>query len=432
MIPILDLKAQYQPIAAELEEAVVAVLRSGNYVLGGTVADFEQDFAAFCGTREAVAVSTGTAALHLALEAAGIGPGDEVITTPLTFVATVAAILYAGATPVLVDVDPETLTLDPKRLESAITPRTRAVLPVHLHGRLADMEAICAIARRHGLLVIEDAAQAHGAERDGRRAGAFGDIGCFSFYPGKNLGACGEGGAIVTSRPDLAEAVRCLRDWGQAGKYNHIRRGYNFRLDAVQAAVLAVKLRHLPAWTVGRRAVADAYHLRLAGLDVGLPSPAGLDHVHHVFALRVSHREAMAEALRAEGVATGIHYPRPVHLQPAYADLGYGPGDFPVAEQVARETLSLPIYPELTATQIDHIGAAVARACAGVQPAVARQSQPIPVPERPAPEKPLPDNLIPGNPAPERPEPRFPHPHVPASRMRHPVTDEASDARHSP
>lgn len=369
MIPLLDLKAQYATIAAELESAAVAVLRSGSYVLGPAVEAFERNFAAFCGVSEAVGVSSGTAALHLALEAAGVGPGDEVITTPLTFVATVAAIAYCGARPVLVDVDAESLTLDPARIERAITPHTRAIMPVHLHGRLADMEAIVAIARRHGLLVIEDAAQAHGAERDGCRAGAFGDIGCFSFYPGKNLGACGEGGAIVTHRPDLANAVRCLRDWGQLGKYNHIRKGHNFRLDAIQAALLDVKLRHLPRWTEDRRRIAGAYHRGLAASGVRLPAQAGRDHVHHVFAIRTPMRDALAAALRQEGVATGIHYPRPVHLQPAYADLGYREGDFPVAEAIARETLSLPIYPELTPDQIDHVVTAAGRACADAKAA---------------------------------------------------------------
>ncbi|MBS7695923.1 MAG: DegT/DnrJ/EryC1/StrS family aminotransferase [Chelatococcus sp.] len=367
MIPLLDLKAQYATIAAELESAAVAVLRSGSYVLGPAVEAFERNFAAYCGVSEAVGVSSGTAALHLALEAAGVGAGDEVITTPLTFVATVAAIQYCGARPVLVDVDPASLTLDPAQIESAITSRTRAIMPVHLHGRLADMDAILAIARRHRLVVIEDAAQAHGAERDGRRAGAFGDIGCFSFYPGKNLGACGEGGAIVTNRTDLANTARCLRDWGQAGKYNHIRKGYNLRLDAIQAALLDVKLRHLPGWTEGRRRVADAYRLGLAAADVTLPAKAGLDHVHHVFAIRSATRDALAAALQKEGVATGIHYPRPVHLQPAYGDLGYREGDFPMAEAVARETLSLPIYPELTPDQIDHVVSAVARACAALR-----------------------------------------------------------------
>jgi dTDP-4-amino-4,6-dideoxygalactose transaminase len=362
MIPLVDLKAQYRSIADELEHAVLSVMRSGHYVLGEQVGAFEADFAAFCGVREAVAVNTGTSALHLALEAAGIGPGDEVITTTMTFVATVAAIQYAGATPVLVDIDQDTWTLDPAQVEAAISPRTRAIMPVHLHGRLADMDAIMAIARRHGLLVIEDAAQAHGAERNGRKAGSFGDIGCFSFYPGKNLGACGEGGAVVTNSPEIADAVRCLRDWGQAGKYNHIRKGYNFRLDTIQAAVLGVKLRHLPAWTEARRRIASEYDLLLCDCGVSRPARSGRDHVHHVYGLRVTERDAMAERVRAEGVAVGIHYPRPVHLQPAYADLGYGPGSFPVAEALARETLSLPIYAEMTADQVAHVADAVKRA----------------------------------------------------------------------
>jgi dTDP-4-amino-4,6-dideoxygalactose transaminase len=227
MIPLLDLKSQYSAVQEPLERAVLDVLRSGDYVLGDPVKRFEKDFAEYCGTADSIALSTGTAALHLALLAAGVGPGDEVITVPLTFVATVSAILYAGATPVLVDVDQVAYTMDPAAFEAAITPRTRAVMPVHLHGRLANMDVVCEIARRHNLIVIEDAAQAHGAEQDGRKAGSFGAMGCFSFYPGKNLGACGEGGAVVTNDPELAAKLRCLRDWGQQGKYNHVLRGYN-------------------------------------------------------------------------------------------------------------------------------------------------------------------------------------------------------------
>jgi dTDP-4-amino-4,6-dideoxygalactose transaminase len=347
MIPFLDLHAQYRAIGPELEEAVLATLRSGNYVLGDAVACFEANFAAYCGTGHAVALSSGTAALHLALVAAGIGPGDEVITVPATFVATVAAIIYAGARPVFVDIDPATWTMDPARIAAAVTPRTRAVVPVHLHGRLADMAAICGAARRHGLIVIEDAAQAHGAER-GRRAGAFGDIGCFSFYPGKNLGACGEGGAVTTDRADFAEAVRSLRDWGQQGKYNHVRHGFNYRMDGVQGAALGVKLPRLDGWNAGRRRVANAYQAGLAP-GIGRPAPIGADHACHVYAVRVEDRDALRADLQAAGVATGIHYPVPVHLQPAYAGLGYREGDFPHAEALARETLSLPLYPELSA-----------------------------------------------------------------------------------
>jgi dTDP-4-amino-4,6-dideoxygalactose transaminase len=295
----------------------------------------------------------------LALLAAGIGPGDEVITVPMTFVATVAAIIYSGAKPVFVDIDPETWTMDPGRVEAAITPRTKALLPVHLHGRLADMAALAAIARRHGLVVIEDAAQAHGAERDGVKAGAFGDIGCFSFYPGKNLGACGEGGAIVTGNADYAARIRSLRDWGQEGRYNHVRHGFNYRMDAVQGAALGVKLTRLDQWNRARRRIANTYWRQLAG-DVALPAgPFGADHAAHVYAIRVRGRDAVRAALDAAGVATNIHYPRPVHLQPAYAGLGHAAGDFPVAEAFAAEALSLPIYPELGAADQHRVIAAV-------------------------------------------------------------------------
>jgi dTDP-4-amino-4,6-dideoxygalactose transaminase len=359
MIPFLDLKAQYAEIAPELEAAVLAALRSGNYVLGEPVQQFESAFAAYCGTTSCVALNTGTSALHLALLAAGIGPGDEVITVPMTFVATVAAIIYSGATPVFVDIDPDTWTMDPGRVEAAITPRTKAIMPVHLHGRLADMAALVPIARRHGLVIIEDAAQAHGAARDGVRAGAFGDIGCFSFYPGKNLGACGEGGAIVTDNADYAALIRSLRDWGQEGRYNHVRHGFNYRMDALQGAALGIKLAHLDRWNAARRRIANTYWEALAG-DVGLPAgPFGADHAAHVYAIRVGDRDAVRAALEGAGVATNIHYPRPVHLQPAYAGLGYAAGDFPVAEGFAAEALSLPLYPELGAADQDHVIAAV-------------------------------------------------------------------------
>ncbi|WP_225771448.1 DegT/DnrJ/EryC1/StrS aminotransferase family protein [Inquilinus sp. Marseille-Q2685] len=365
MIPFLDLRAQYRQIGPELERSVLEVLRSADYVLGAPVADFEDGFAAYCGVREAVALNTGTSALHLALLAAGVGPGDEVITVPMTFVATVAAILYAGATPVFVDIDPVTWTMDPTALEAALSPKTKAIVPVHLHGRLADMDSILAIAHRHGVWVIEDAAQAHGAWRGGIAAGTFGDIGCFSFYPGKNLGAVGEGGAIVTNRADLAETIRCLRDWGQNGKYNHVRHGFNYRMDAIQGAALGVKLRHLDEWTDGRRRVAAVYDEALSGV-AGLRLPArstGEDHAYHVYAIQVDDRDDVRSRLAQIGVATGIHYPRPVHLQPAYAGLGYGPGQFPVSEAMAAQTLSLPIYPELAEDVARQIARAVTEIC---------------------------------------------------------------------
>ncbi|MBP1806809.1 DegT/DnrJ/EryC1/StrS family aminotransferase [Rubellimicrobium aerolatum] len=364
MIPFLDLQAQYRSLQPEIEEAVLQVLRSGSYVLGPAVDRFEEAFAAYCGTRHAVALNTGTSALHLALLAGGVGPGDEVITVPMTFVATSAAVVYTGATPIFVDVDPVTWCMDPTKVEAAITPRTKAILPVHLHGRLADMEALSAIAERHGLLLIEDAAQAHGATRGGRRAGAIGRMGCFSFYPGKNLGACGEGGALTTDDDDLAAMVRSLRDWGQAGRYNHVRHGFNYRMDGVQGAVLDVKLRHLDAWTEGRRRVANAYH---AGLSPDLPraaGPFGEDHVGHVYAVLTPDRDALRARLTQAGVPTNLHYPVPVHLQPAYAGLGYGPGDFPVSERIARETLSLPIYSEMTDADVRTVIEAVNHATA--------------------------------------------------------------------
>ncbi|MFQ6756315.1 DegT/DnrJ/EryC1/StrS family aminotransferase [Cereibacter sphaeroides] len=359
MIPLLDLKRQYAVLGPEIEERVCAVLRSGGYVLGRPVEAFEEAFARYCGTREAIAVNTGTSALHLALLALGIGPGDEVITVPTTFVATVAAILYAGARPVLVDVDPRTLTMDPARIEAAITPRTRAIMPVHFHGRLADMEGILAVARAHGLRVVEDAAQAHGAERGGLRAGAFGDIGCFSFYPGKNLGAAGEGGAVATNDPELAARVRQLRDWGQSERYVHTMKGFNFRMDAIQGAVLGVKLPHLDSWNAARRRVANAYEAGLAAGLVRAAGPFGADHVCHVYALETEDRPGLMAALAAAGVGCGIHYPVPVHLQPAYADLGYAAGSFPIAELYATRTLSLPIFPEMTDEEIGRVIAAV-------------------------------------------------------------------------
>jgi dTDP-4-amino-4,6-dideoxygalactose transaminase len=352
MIPLLDLRAQYAAIRTELEPEVLEVLASGEYASGKRVEAFERNFAAYCGTREAVALNSGTSALQLALLALGVGPGDEVATVAMTFVATVAAIRYVGATPVLVDVDPGTWNMDPQVLARAITPRTKAIIPVHLHGRMADMDAILAVARRHDIPVIEDAAQAHGAEIGGRPAGSLGIIGCFSFYPGKNLGACGEGGAVTTDRPDLAAAIRQLRDWGQEGRYNHVRHGFNFRMDNLQGAILDVKLRHMPRWTALRREIAAFYDGMLAGAGVATPQrPREREHVYHVYAIRSPRRDALREQLQRAGVATGLHYPRPVHLQPAYSDLGYGPGDLPVSEQLAGELLSLPIYPEMTREQ---------------------------------------------------------------------------------
>ena len=367
LVPFLDLKAQFRAIGPELPAAVSRVLESGSYVLGQSVEAFEQEFAAYCGTRHAVAVNSGTSALHLALLAAGIGAEDEVVTVPMTFVATVAAILYAGATPRFVDVEPDTLTMDAAALQGAITPRTKAIIPVHLHGRMAEMDRILEVARARGLIVIEDAAQAHGAEYGGRRAGSLGDLGCFSFYPGKNLGACGEGGAVVTDSADMAQKMRILRDWGQAERYHHVLRGFNYRMDSVQGAVLAVKLRHLDAWTEARRGLALHYDALLAGTAVERPAAAeGREHVWHVYAVRTRERDRVRQRLGECGIATGIHYPIPVHMQPAYADLGYGPGSFPISESFAAETLSLPLFPELTRGQIELVCETLGEICGSV------------------------------------------------------------------
>ncbi|MDE5465487.1 DegT/DnrJ/EryC1/StrS aminotransferase family protein [Bradyrhizobium sp. CSS354] len=352
MIPFLDLKAQYSQIKPEIDAAVARVVSSGHFVLGPEVTAFEWRFADYCGTAHCRAVNTGTSALHLALLAAGVGPGDEVITVSMTFVATTAAILYSGAKPVFVDVDPVTWTMDPGLIEAAITPRTKAILPVHLHGLMADMDPIMAIARRHGLVVIEDAAQAHGAEYRGRRAGSIGDLGCFSFYPGKNLGAFGEGGAVVTDRPDFARHVSLLRDWGQEAKYDHVIPGYNYRMDEIQSAILKVKMDYIERWTEARRSLAERYHALLSDLPFARPQPPRhARHVYHVYAVRLQRRDDALTLLRDAGIGAGIHYPIPVHLQRAYAELGYRAGDLPITEMLANEFLSLPIYPEMLPEQ---------------------------------------------------------------------------------
>lgn len=344
----MDLKAQYRQIKPRVDEAIARAVASTQFVLGPEVSSFEERFAAYCNVGQARAVNSGTSALHLALLAAGVGPGDEVITVSMTFVATTAAVLYSGATPVFVDVDPVTWTMNPALIEAAITPRTKAILPVHLHGLMADMDPIMAIARKHGLAVIEDAAQAHGAEYKGRRAGSIGDLGCFSFYPGKNLGAYGEGGAVVTNNAELARKVSLLRDWGQEAKYDHVVAGYNYRMDGIQGAVLNVKMDYIEAWTEARRTVAGQYDGLLAKFAFARPRPpAHCRHVYHVYAITLPRRDETLKLLHANGIGAGIHYPVPVHLQKAYAHLGYRAGDFPVTEQLAGQFLSLPIYPEL-------------------------------------------------------------------------------------
>jgi len=372
-VPYLDLRAQYRNIKPEVDAAIARVLESGQFVLGEEVARFENDFAAYCGAAECIALNSGTSALHLALLAAGVGPGDEVVTVPFTFVASVAAILYAGARPVLVDIDPRSFTIDPAAIEAAVTPRTKAILPVHLYGQPADMDPIMDIARRHNLVVIEDAAQAHGAKYKGRPAGTIGDMACFSFYPGKNLGAYGEGGAVTTNSSGYAHTVRMLRDWGQDRKYHHTLRGYNYRMDGFQGAILGVKLRHLSRWTESRRAIVEKYNLLLAGCDVETPAEMPwAHHVYHVYTIRADDRDALQMALTAEGIQTGIHYPVPVHLQPAYSDVGYGVGAFPQSEKAAREVLSLPLYPELSSESVEYVAHAVRKAVADGTAAVSR------------------------------------------------------------
>ena len=364
MIPFLDLKAQYASIKPELDTAVLKVLASGQYVLGDEVEAFENEFAAFCGAQYGVAVNTGTSALHLALLAAGVGPGDEVVTVPFTFVATAAAIGMAGARPVFVDIDPVSFTMDPAQLDKAITSRTKAIIPVHLYGQMADMDAIMAIALRHRIPVIEDACQAHGASYRGEGAGSIGLSGCFSFYPGKNLGACGEGGIVVTSDPAQARKMRMLRDWGQEQRYHHLVKGFNYRMDALQGAILRVKLRHLDDWTEARRQIAQRYGTQLRGSNVASP-PAelpGRRHVYHIYAVRARDRNGLRRMLEAEGVQTGLHYPIPVHLQRAYADLGYRMGDFPESEAAARDVLSLPIHPDMSLNQADRVVAGIEQA----------------------------------------------------------------------
>ena len=349
MIPIVDLKKQYESIKSEIDSGIKEVVDSGQFILGKRVEAFEAEFATYCQSRYALGVNSGTSALHLALLAAGVGPGDEVITVSYTFVATAAAICYTGAKPVFVDIDPRNCNIDPAKIEAAITPKTKAVMPVHLYGGCADMDPILDVARRHHLIVIEDAAQAHGAEYKGRRAGSMGELACFSFYPGKNLGAYGEGGAVVTSDERYVEHLKQLRDQGQSEKYYHPVVGYNYRMEAIQGAVLGVKLKHLDGWNQRRQKLAEVYRRELAksGLRL-LDELPDAKSVHHIFPLFTEQRDDLRAYLQKAGISTGLHYPIPVHLQPAYRYLGYEEGDFPETERACKEVLSLPIYPELT------------------------------------------------------------------------------------
>ncbi len=356
MIRYIDLQAQYQTIKDEVDIAIREVLSSSQFILGEEVEAFETEFAKYCQTKYAVGLNSGTSALHLALLAAGVKPGDEVITTSFTFVATAAAICYVGAKPVFVDIDPGTCTMDPAKLEPAITERTRIIVPVHLYGNCAEMDPILAIAQKHNLTVIEDAAQAHGADYRGRRAGSMGELATFSFYPGKNLGAYGEAGAIVTNNRAFAERLKILRDHGQTERYHHDELGYNYRMEALQGAVLRVKLRHLDEWNRARREHARLYRETLAntGVDLLAETPESRC-VYHIFPVFTPQRDALREHLNGAGIQTGVHYPIPIHLQRGYQQLGFGLGDLPITEKVSKEALSLPVYPELTKDNIRHI-----------------------------------------------------------------------------
>lgn len=365
-IEFVDLKSQYQTIADEIDQAINKVVKNGDFILGEAVAIFEKEFAEYCQCKCGIGVGSGTEALHLALKACDIGPDDEVITAANTYIATVLAITYSGARPVLIDINPETYNMDVKKLEAVINNKTKAIIPVHLYGQPADMDPILGIAKRHNLKVIEDACQAHGAEYKGKRLGSLGDIGCFSFYPGKNLGAYGDGGMVVTNNESLAEKVKMLRNYGQKVKYYHLMKGFNSRLDTIQAAILMVKLKKLDKWNKMRRENAKKYSYFLKNSNIVIPLEMSyVKHVYHLYVIRVNNREKLQKRLAERGISTGVHYPIPVHLQEAYKDLGYTLGDFPVAEGYSDNILSLPMYPELTNAQIEIVSEEIIRAVEG-------------------------------------------------------------------
>ncbi len=360
-VPFLELKQQNSLIWDQIQPEFGSLVREAQFILGPAVKAFEDAFAAYCGARHCIGLNNGTTALHMALLAFDIGPGDEVITTPHSWISTSWGIAYTGARPVFVDIDRQSYNLDPQLVEAAITPRTKAILPVHLYGHSADMSELKAICQRHGLVLIEDAAQAHGAKHSGKVVGSLGDAGCFSFYPGKNLGAFGESGCVTTNSDTVAERIRCLRDHAQAGRHNHVEIGYNTRMEGIQGLVLQRKLAHLPAWTQLRRQHAEFYLNALAGIS-GLTLPRFADpdsHVWHLFVVLVPDRDRFRSALDASGVATGVHYPLPIPYQPAFAHLGYRRGDFPVTEDVMSRCVSLPMFPELTEEQRDLVVSSV-------------------------------------------------------------------------
>jgi dTDP-4-amino-4,6-dideoxygalactose transaminase len=366
-VPFVDLKAQHQPIQGELDQAVQNVMDRCDFALGEDVVRFEEEFAAYCGTRYAVGVDSGLSALELSLCAYGIDPGDEVIVPAHTFIATAAAVTFSGAQPVLVEVDPITYNMDIEHVEAAITRHTRAIIPVHLYGLPADMETIMRIARKHDLIVIEDACQAHGALYKGKRVGSLGHAGAFSFYPTKNLGGCGDGGMVVTNDAKVAEQIRAMRNCGQREKYLHELTPFNHRLDTLQAAILRVKLRYLDGWNEARRQVASWYNQLLAKCGVVTPvEDKGSVHVYHLYVVRTYHRDALQTYLREQGIGTGIHYPIPIHLQPYYAEDNFDRGLFPATEEICDEILSLPMFPTITYEQVQYIAEHVNKFAVGV------------------------------------------------------------------
>ena len=355
-IPYLDLKAQIKPLRAEIDAAIARTIDNCSFCLGPDTAQFEKDFAKFCGAEHAIGFNSGTSALHVGLLLLNLKPGDEVITTPFTFVATSWAISYLGAKPVYVDIDDATFNLDAKLIAKAITPRTKVVMPVHLYGQPFDVDAIQDICRKHKLLLVEDACQAHGAKYKGKTVGAFGEFSGFSFYPGKNLGAFGEGGALVTNNAEYARRAKSLREHGSTVRYYHDEVGFNYRMEGIQGAVLGIKLKHLEKWTRERQRVAKRYQELLAGTPLQLPQqPAYAESAWHLYVVRHPRRDELKAHLEANGVGCALHYPLPLHLQKCYADLGHKAGDFPVAEKAGRECLSLPIYPELKEAQIQRV-----------------------------------------------------------------------------
>lgn len=363
-VPFVDLKSLHGEIEDDLRQVFDRVLCNSSFVLGPEVQQFEEAFAEYVGSSNCVAVNTGTAALHLVLAALGIGPGDEVITVPHTFIATAEAITAVGARPVFVDIDPISYTMDPTLLESAITTETRAILPVHLYGQCADMDLILEIGHKHGIPVIEDACQAHGAEYKGRKAGSLGTAGCFSFYPGKNLGACGEGGAVTTDNAELAGRIRMWRDHGSSKKYEHQFPGLNMRMEGLQGGILSVKLEHLDRWNDQRRQAATLYNEALAGTDVTVPKEMPYArHIFHLYVIQANNRDGLRQQLSDCGIECGLHYPIPLHLQQAYHSLGYRQGDFPVTEKITGRILSLPMYPGLSATAIDQVASELLECC---------------------------------------------------------------------